>query len=208
MKITARTTTLAVAALAALAVATAPAAAAPRSPHGYAKPPAARQHDSGRPLARSSALSFWRDATLDCYPTGGGIVGGNGNSVHLSILWKLGYPGTVWAGHYLLYEVIQNGRTYWLRADGTAGTTSPFYGSYRIQQYGVYEWGQQYYNWDGTYSTVYTPWSRDLSFPLSVRTQVRAWVGLQKYSSTTGWGTTVWNLATPLGGTSSGFCSL
>jgi hypothetical protein len=208
---------VAAAALAAIDFAPAPAGAAsrlaslaPLSPSAQAR--AAHGHDVAH---ATSQATYWRDATLDCYPTGGGIVGGgtNNQSVQLSIFWKWPTNTIVWAGHRVIYEVYINHRgPFWQRVDGTYGSnTSRFYGPYRIGPQGVVEWSQPYYNFDGSYGTAYTPWSDEATFAKSDSTFVRAWVGLQTYSRSTGWSHTTWHLASPLHrqvGVANGFCSL
>jgi hypothetical protein len=220
MRSLSRTTGLIATALVATALAAGPATAKPRAPHGKARPPVARAHYPGRHggvrAYAAATTDSWRDATLDCYGNSGGIMGGStyNNSVHLSILWKSPNNTTMWAGHRLIYEVYQDGKgPYWERADGTYGSSgsSPFYGPYRITQNGVIEWSKPYYNFDGSTATMYNPWSDEATFPKSVRTQVRAWIGVQTYDSTTGWSGLTWRVATPLhqaSGLQPGFCSL
>src|SRR4051812_16796653 len=140
-----------------------------------------------RPVAGASDVT-WKDAWLDCYPPSGRLGGGPTNTdVALGIQWHWRAGGWgAWAKHYVLFEEYRNGRgPYWSTADGRYQRTSGAYGPYRITPDGVLEWSQQLFNFDGTYTSVFSPWTAGRTFAVRGGTRVRAWAGRRLYNQST-----------------------
>src|SRR5689334_4992474 len=140
-----------------------------------------------KPRAKAAAAadysSVWTDATLDCYPPGGGIAGGGeyNNSVSLAINWHStdGQPHTV--RHYVWFEEYwDNVGPYWQSPDNGYSSTTPAYGPFHMTASGTSEFMTWYRDpFSGGSYAVTNPWTRGKTYPKSVRVVVRAMVGLQ-----------------------------
>jgi hypothetical protein len=214
-----------IAAFAALAIAfLAPASA---SAHGVRAPgksslsgrnPLRTPPRPSRPTATAAAAadysSVWTDATLDCYPPGGGIVGGGpyNNSVSLAINWHSpdGQPHTV--RQYVWFEEYWNNvGPYWQSPDSGYSSTTPAYGPFHMTASGTSEFMTSYRDpFSGGTTSITNPWTRVKTYPKSVRVAVRAMVGLQYLNGST-WGPITWWPARTRGaalGYKAGFCAL
>jgi hypothetical protein len=183
--------------------------------------PAARLH--GRPSHRRGVKaaavadysSTWTDAVLDCYPPGGGIVGGGpyNNSVSLAINWHSPDNATRTARFYVWFEEYWNGSSgaVWQTPDNGYVSSTPGYGPVHITPSGTTEFQKVYRDpiWGGT-TVITDPWSRIKIYPKSSRVVVRAMVGLQTLGAS-GYGPIVWWPARTRSaalGYKAGFCAL
>src|SRR5262249_48642191 len=141
----------------------------------------------------------WRDATLDCYPPGGGLLGGGANnaSVALVVNWRSDDGQTHYGRHAVFYEEYWNGTgPYYRTPDGTLANTTPWYGAFQFSPNGIL--GDSVPTWTGTGSIVQiNPWINQQTYPKSVHIQVRAQVALSIWNGSA-WGPSVWHFATPV----------
>jgi hypothetical protein len=170
---------------------------------------------TARPRARAAAISgTWRDATLECYPLGGGRLGGgpNNSSVDLVLHWKSSTASTYWARHAVFYEEYWNGSgPYFRTPSGQYANTTPYSDPYRISPTGVIEWMVAVPNYGFTGSiTQINPWTNEQTYPKTYSIRVRAQVGLSTYDGST-WSAPTWHFATPVHpalGYAEGICAL
>jgi hypothetical protein len=156
----------------------------------------------------------WNDATLDCYPWTGGVMGGGNynNSVNLMIDWHSNTGATVWARHAVWYEEYWNGAgPYYRNLNGQYVNTTPYVGPFQMSPNGVLEWQTVTHDpFGGGWLTTSTPWANEQTYPKSVRVLTRAQVGLATWNGSS-WGAPVWHLARPRTaamGQGEGFCNL
>jgi len=173
-----------------------------------------RAHRAGiRAVADYS--STWTDAVLDCYPPGGGIVGGGpyNNSVSLSIDWHSPDSVTRTARFYVWFEEYWNGSSgaNWQTPDNGYAATTPAYGPVHISPSGTLEFQTAYRDpFSGGTGYITNPWTRTKTYPKSSRVVVRAMVGLQTLTSS-GYGPITWWPARTVHaalGYKAGFCAL
>jgi len=165
--------------------------------------------------AHLTAISgTWNDATLDCYPPGGGLLGGStyNNSVDLTLNWHSSTGNTFWAQHAVFYEEYWNGSgPYYRRPDGQLSSTTPYYGPYRVSPSGVLEWmvNVPTYGTPGSITQI-NPWINEQTYPKSVSIRVRAQVGLSTWNGSA-WSAPTWHYANALhaaSGYAVGICAL
>jgi hypothetical protein len=160
----------------------------------------------------ASVSGTWRDATLDCFPPGGGIMGGGGdnNSVALSVNWRSDDGATHYARHAVFYEEYWNNSGPYLRTpDGNLANTTPWYGAFQFGPNGILGSDYPTYGFAGGVTGI-VPWTSQMAYPKSVHIQVRTQVALSLWNGAA-WGPTTWRYAgtthAPLG-YATGICAL
>jgi hypothetical protein len=172
------------------------------------------QLTAGAKRRLKAVTGTWNDATLDCYPWNGGVMGGGNynNSVNLMIDWHSITGATVWAQHAVFYEEYWNGAGPYLRnMNGQLVNTTPYVGPFQMSPDGVLQWRTVTHDpFGGGWLTTSTPWSNQQTYPKSDRVLVRAQVGLSTWNGSS-WSAPVWHLARPRSaamGLGEGFCNL
>jgi hypothetical protein len=180
--------------------------------------PAARLHGGRAHRGLRSGADYsatWTDAVLDCYPPGGGVVGGGpyNNSVSLSIDWHSPDSVTRTARFYVWFEEHWNGSSAanWQTPDNRYAATTPAYGPIHISPSGTREFQTPYRDpFSGGTGVITNPWTRIKTYPKSRRVAVRAMVGLQTLTAS-GYGPITWWPARTRNaalGYKAGFCAL
>jgi hypothetical protein len=185
-----------------------------------ARPATVRSGASGTRLRLTSAVrvqaasysGLWRDATLNCYPPGGGIMGGGtyNNSVALAINWHSDDGATHTGRDAVFYEEYWNGTgPYYSLPDGTYANTSAWIGPFQFTPGGLLGQSVPTYGVPGSITAV-QPWSDEQTYPKSVHIQVRALVELALWNGSA-WGAPVYHYANPYNaalGYATGICAL
>jgi hypothetical protein len=160
----------------------------------------------------ASVSGLWRDATLDCYPPGGGMSGGGtySNSVALTVNWRSDDGALHYGRHVVFYEEYWNGSgPYYSLPDGSYANTSSWIGPFQFSPNGILGQSVPTYGVPGSITGI-QPWIDEQTYPKSVHIQVRAQVGLEIWNGSA-WGAPVYHYANPVNaalGYATGICAL